>query len=145
MRTLLFHAGLPLLLGTLVYMAWRPPTLWLFVGIDAIGLSAATDRLRQWLGPLRSALPAWFIYTLPAACWAYALSAAIMITWRDAGARFRVIAAVGVFLLVVASELAQRWSAVPGIFDPRDLTLDAAASLLAIAVLWTGPGETRPS
>ncbi|EKE77408.1 hypothetical protein [Gallaecimonas xiamenensis] len=118
LRLGLWLIALPLLLGVLCYLCWRPTTLfeiWLAGHWPTLGAALADLRHQlalPWL-PLLSPSLADF-------CWAFALAATLVLLGQHRP---------WLALLVAASaELAQRPGWLPGTFD----WLDLAALLLAV-------------
>lgn len=116
-RKLLFWVILPLLLGAVSYLFWRPPTEAEFVFRDLMG----------WAEPQRRYAPCsfgWVSDVWADACWAFALYAALRIMARIRLPWLALVAALGF-------EAAQHLQHVSGTFDYKDQLAIVAAILLA--------------
>ena len=125
------HLLLPLLAGFTVYVLWRPPTLWLFVWLDHIGLANLVSVARDSLGGVGELLPGVVLYNLPAACWAYSFCASICLIWRGAAGLQPQVAFATALVVVAVGEAVQVIDVVPGVFDWRDLVADLLAGTAA--------------
>lgn len=107
--------------AVLLYIAFRPPSLYLFTWIDALGLSGTVETIRSFAALWRPSFPFVAVYSLP-----FALGLMGYLLWIGAlweGSRKHVRYswyAVGV-ATAMGSELIQLMSWVPGRFDPMDL------------------------
>lgn len=127
-----FHVFLPLLVGGMLYLCWRPQDILLFEWVAVLGMSDIVLSLRHIAGPTPDWAPASFIGSAPAALWQYSLSAALLLVWRRRLTRESVgWIALG---LVVAwlAEIGQSIGCVPGAFDLGDLIFPLLAAGLAV-------------
>ena len=127
------HVLLPLFLGGVVYILWRDPNLLMFRWFGAAGLGPAIDWLRVGTASAQTALPHWFIYSLPDGLWVYALTALMMFVWHGVRSLPLKIFWLSLGLLIGAgSELAQLAGILPGAFDPIDLVVCLIAPAAAL-------------
>jgi hypothetical protein len=135
-RKLLFfsiHVLLPLFLGGVVYILWRDPNLLMFRWFGAAGLGPAIDWLRVGTASAQTALPHWFVYSLPDGLWVYALTALMIFVWSGVRSIPLKIFWLSLGLLIGAgSELAQLAGILPGAFDPIDLVVCLIAPAAAL-------------
>lgn len=59
------HVLVPLAIGGAIYVSWRAPTLLVFKWARALGLAPAVTEWRATVEPLRNAMPAWALFSLP--------------------------------------------------------------------------------
>ena len=127
---LMLHAAAPLALGVLVYLVARP-----------------SPRVFRWLGasevPHLRGLPRFVVGQLPDAAWAYALTATVLLVWRDGSPRARAAWGAVAVVTAIGWELGQRAHLVPGRFDPADLVASVVACLVAVALLGRGAHPLR--
>jgi hypothetical protein len=143
LRSLLLHVLLPLTVGGLIYLLFRAPGLHVFGWMGALGFGPFVAWSQAWASGLGLAPPAWVLYTLPDAVFAYSATACMAVIWRGAPglARYAWMAAgAGLGLLV---ELAQLAGAFPGTFDPLDMLSCCVAAVVALA-LTHQPLESSP-
>jgi hypothetical protein len=65
--------------------------------------------------------PEWLVSTWPDALWTFAMTAAVLLVWRDGAVRGRVAWALLALIVALAHEGAQLFRLVPGTFDARDV------------------------
>lgn len=114
----------------LIYLAFRAPALRLFTWADALGLSAAVAELRAVARD--HAPPDWVLFSLPDALWQLAFAFTLFRLSRGARAVERAAWCAAPVAIGLGLELGQAAGAVPGTFDPVDLTL----SIAAVGVAW---------
>lgn len=120
---------MPVVVGGLIYVAFRSQDHLLFHWANALGLTPAVSWLRAAAAPLSPPL-GWILYSLPDGLWLYAFAFFMASTWCERSleaSAWRLLP----LALAVGSELAQVVGALPGTFDPMDLLTYAVAFLLA--------------
>ena len=117
-------ASVAIAIGSLLYIAGRPPTLRLFAWANDLGLDPIVMALRDALAPAVVRLPDAILLSLPFALWVFAFTALI----RD---RRWLPVAPG---LAIGAELGQALGVVPGTFDPVDLAFVAVFAAAGILV-----------
>lgn len=122
-----------LLLGTLIYLAARPTSLYVFTWLDYLGLHRAAIDVRNWFSTGAAHFHGWLLWSLPAGLWVFSGTLAMrVIWWRDKSwggyLWFSTIPLLG-----IVSELGQL-GVVPGTFDPVDIVTYGMASLIAVSV-----------
>jgi hypothetical protein len=128
----LVAATVPILLGGLVYLAFRPDSLLMFHWAAAAGLDPVVDAFRTVAAPHRP--HELLVNSAPAGLWALSCTAWLRIVWSGATvAQIAPLLAVPA-LVGVGSEVAQALSVCPGTFDPVDMTLYLAGSLVGAAL-----------
>lgn len=127
----LWNMLVPLLMGTVLYILFRPDTyitsfFYRLSGMEENGLGDVIV-LPGWLGALCRNF-------LPDILWAYALTFGVGVVWRDAGG-FPVFTVIICALFEVAFELGQGMGLWVGTFDWWDIGLEICATVLAALIL----------
>jgi hypothetical protein len=147
-RAVLFmgaHVVAPIVLGSLIYVLWRSPTLRVFRWLGGVGLGPAVEWARDVAEPLGAVLPSWLLYSLPDGLWVYAVTAFMAWTWMPARPKdpdtadaeprpvgWAAVPWLGAGLGIgCGTELLQAIGAFPGTFDAIDLLLSAVAGAVA--------------
>lgn len=126
------HILLPLTVGGLLYILFRDNGLLMFQWFDTLGIADTIDQTRTLTLQYKQAVPAWTIYSLPDALWSYSLTTALIFNWKRI---FNKSSALWILIgatIAPFSEIAQHFGLLQGTFDPIDLTLCLAASILAL-------------
>jgi len=120
-RICFYLATVCLLLGSVIYVFFRPTTLLMFHWADSLGLSGAIGTMRAWVHGVDRHLPIWIVYSLPFALWVSSYLFFIRgIWWRSAfWARHTWFWCIPV--IAITAELCQSIRIVPGNFDRVDL------------------------
>src|SRR5262249_40613907 len=106
----------PLLVGALVYVAWRTTDVRLVTWLP----SSLVLTLRTSIGKLP--LPGFLLGSAPDLAWGWAFGAAMGLVWRDRPLAKAKASWLGAASLVAAwAEVGQLWQLPPGRFDPIDL------------------------
>lgn len=123
-----------MLLGGLLYVAYRPPSLLMFRWFEAIGLGPAVASIRIAASELHPP-PTWAIGSLPYALWLLSGLLVLACIWRGS-AGFAPLGWMGLLVAIaVGGELGQWLGAVPGTFDPVDLAFVLAACMAPMPLL----------
>ena len=124
-------ASLLIVGGGIIYVCYRPLSLWFFFWVGASEKS-------KTLMSIRSAapdIPGWCIYALPDGLWAVAYGIFIGAIWN-----FEYPACISVAMLIpaigIVSEFLQAFHLLPGTFDWVDLTMYFSGGLLAWAYIY---------
>ena len=130
-------AGLALLVGGLLYLAYRPTTLYLFEWVEAIKFGSCVDGLRLFVREHNLTLPAALIYSVPHGLWTYAFLLALTPIWVH-GLNNLFMSRVWLSLPLVVSvlpEILQATPFFPGTFDWTDLTVNVTGFLAGVATI----------
>lgn len=122
------HVLVPLLLGVVIYVAWRTTDVTL-VGWMPIAIVHA---LRSTLGALP--LPRVVAGSAPDLAWAWAFGAALALVWRGSAWRAKAPWLALGLLLAACAEVGQLWGVPPGTFDVVDLLAIVVGYVLGVAV-----------
>jgi hypothetical protein len=128
-------ASIALVTGGMVYVLWRSDSLLMFSWFEAGGAIGLVHLVRQNVSAYRSALPGWFIFSLPQALWLFSGIIYFHCIWGDTGALGYKLWMGAFVTIAVAFEAGQLLAFVPGCFDVYDVLLLAVACLSAWAVL----------
>ena len=88
-KQLFFGHILTLLIGGLIYIAFRTDSLLMFKWFSALSLDNIINELRLTTMKLSPSLPNWFLYSLPDGLWIFSYVALIMTIWRNEINRIR--------------------------------------------------------
>jgi hypothetical protein len=135
---------LPILLGTLIYVIWRPLGLRVFQWADAVGIHAPVAALRLHGSRVRPHVPDFVLFSLPDGLWAYGFVASLCIIWPvPRPPAFRVWALLAA-AAILGPEVAQGFGIVPGTFDVADLLASFFGICLALMIVGQrGPWPVR--
>jgi hypothetical protein len=125
---------LPVIVGALIYLAWRSTDLWVFRWMETLGLDQYVRRLRTVAVPLRQYMPSFVLFSLPDGLWTYGLIASLRLVWRSENCRAAYSWVGLATALSVLPELGQAVGLVPGTFDLADLLAMTSAVLCAMAI-----------
>lgn len=106
-----------LLIGGMLYIAFRTKTLLMFTWAELLGLDSCVDTLRHYAVKFN---PPYFLkYCLPNALWlsSYIIMANTLI--RQGSSKFFWI--ISLPLIAIIFEILQKWNVIPGVFDIWDL------------------------
>jgi hypothetical protein len=121
-QILLGHIG-TLLLGGLIYILFRTPTLKMFDWYDSIGLSTSLNTLRHYASPVVNHIPNWFLYSLPDGLWIFSYISLMLFIWRNSVSFKNIFWILIIPTLAISSEIGQLFGLVSGTFDFADLLL----------------------
>lgn len=124
----------PVIIGGVIYVLWRTPTLLMFRWFDAVGLSHSIRDARSATAWLADHIPAWILYSWPDAAWAATGVLLFAAIWSGSQLRVRHIWVFLTPAIGVSSELAQRFHLVPGTFDTTDLIACILSTLLSVYI-----------
>jgi len=121
-KQLFFGHIVTLLIGGLIYVAFRTDSLLMFKWFSALSLDNVINELRLTTMKLSPSLPNWFLYSLPDGLWIFSYVALIMTIWRNQINRISIFWILIIPVLAIGSEVGQFYYLVPGTFDFVDLT-----------------------
>ena len=132
-RFFVMHIALPLVLGGLIYLSWRSPSLLMFQWANSLRLDGAVAALRTGAAPFEASVPGWVQNSVPDGLWVYAYTAFLGRIWRDRSPWLALPAA-----LALGGELGQAVGLVPGVFDVVDVLLMSVAAGAALFASFRG-------
>lgn len=119
-----------LILGSAIYVFFRPTTLLMFHWADALSMAQSVEVMRASMSRFERLLPAWFVFSLPFALWVLSYLFFIEAVWAHSQSRAGFIWFWCIPLIAICAELAQIKHIIPGRFDWGDLT----AIIIAIII-----------
>lgn len=142
-RAIALQVLLPLVVGVLIYVAWRREEVLVVSWLPASTVRAARSGLGGW------GVPRLILASGADAAWGWAFGAAIGLVWRGRRTRARTFWLVLGGAAAAYAELGQLWGLPPGTFDIVDLAaIVGAYALAAFLVLRSAsddPGLGDPS
>ena len=133
-RQIIIGHFLTVLLGGLIYIAFRQDTLKMFNWFDSINLSAVISKLRLFTLPLSDYLPNWFLYSLPDGLWLFSYLSVLLVVWDNVISKHNIHWLLLVSVVAIFSEIGQFFKIVPGTFDIFDLIFYLGGTVLPILI-----------
>jgi hypothetical protein len=124
-----------LFLGLILYILFRPTTLLMFHWADALGLTGSIGTMRTWVNGFDRYLPTWIVYSLPFALWISSCLFFIKGIWWNSTSLVRHAWFWCIFLIAIATELAQSICIIPGRFDRVDLITIILGTILSFVTI----------
>ncbi len=131
--------GVPLILGGLIDIAFRPASLWMFAWARTLGLGASVEAFRALARPFGHFVPAFVTFSLPDGLWALSLCSLTGVIWRDRLTGASAPWLIASPLIAIGSEIGQGFGLVPGTFDVADLLALVVACALGSRRLFLHP------
>jgi hypothetical protein len=123
-----------LLLGSALYVFFRPTTLLMFQLADALGLTSSIGVMRDWMAGFDCYLPKWIIFSLPFALWVSAYLLFINSIWMNSTSLSRHVWFWCIPLVAIIAELAQIKHIIPGTFDVTDFVVIIVAIIFGFSL-----------
>lgn len=136
MLKVLKHVAIPISLGALIYISFRPTNLTVFEWLDRVQLLPLAITIREFIGSNVRFLPDWIKYCFPDALWTYSFTAALAIGVNNGLSKTR----LSMYLLLpiglgVFSEIAQLIGCLSGTYDNMDILSYTLGGLFAYTLL----------
>ena len=128
-------ATFPLLLGGLIYLAFRPDYLVMFTWVDTIGLSQPIAWLREYADMYRHMVPDMVIYVFPNGLWLLSYCLLVSLVWSGQSKSSAIGWVMLLTLLGVISEILQYCEIIRGTFDWADLLVYVVASVAGLLII----------
>lgn len=119
-----------LVIGSAIYVFFRPPTLLMFHWADSLLLTKLICTMRTYVHGFDKYLPVWIVYSLPFALWVSSYLFFIRAVWWNSTSRVHHAWFWSIPLIAIGAELAQSIYIIPGHFDLIDLITIIFASVL---------------
>lgn len=136
MRFNILNTLISLLFAVVIYLLFRTKV---YMFIDQGHFPVLHDvfkGIQVYFKPLKAALPAWVIYSLPDGLWTYSFTSFFVLHFRfEPLTRLKIFALAFTPLLSISFEVGQHFQLFPGTFDFVDLFFDFAGSLLPFFLL----------
>lgn len=124
----LLHSIFPLFIGGSIYLLFRPDVLLMFRWVETLHFAGPIGALRENTISYVDQIPAWCLFSLPAACWTYSLMASFRLLWQDGPSPQRRYWLCVAVTFAISSEIGQLTGYIPGHFE----ALDIASTIVAI-------------
>jgi len=115
LQRVLLLVVVPLVLGAVVYVAWRPADVVLVSSLPAAIVGALHATLGAWHPPRV------VVDSAPDLAWAWAFGAALALVWRAPPWRAKAPWLAAGLVVAASAEIGQLWGVPPGTFDVVDL------------------------
>lgn len=112
-------ALIPVLFGGLIYLLYRPKSIFLFEILNKMGGSTTIDIVRNKVEQIH--LPDFVVYSLPAGLWTVSYLMAMYLCTKQLNKKMRLSLALPLPISAVVLEFMQQFGLCPGIFDICDL------------------------
>ena len=134
MRKLIFLSILSILLGGVIYIAFRSSSIILFKWIDYIVLIDPVENLRIVTLPYKEYLPKWFLYSLPDGLWMFSYSCIVLVIWKRKITKYSLLWLLSLPMISILFEVLQYYNYFNGTFDIVDIFFFLMGSLLPILI-----------
>ena len=109
---------IPIIVGGILYLAYRRNTLLMFTWFKNIGLSECINQLRHFAS--QHPLPEWFVFSLPNGLWALSFVSYVMI-FAGSNRTLKYICMFIAVNIILDFEILQGFKIISGTFDIVDL------------------------
>ena len=130
-KTYILLSALLISIGELVYILYRPLTLYMFKPLEVMGLLDDVRALRSahWLPPIET-VPEWVVYSLPDGMWLLSYMFAMEFIWNNDGKHIRLFFVWAMPVAIIAHEFCQLMGLASGTWDILDLTSYSIAIII---------------
>ena len=118
-RQLIYGAIVPLTIGIILYLLFRPTTIFLFRLTEMVGLKNIIEHLRSEI--IQGKMPDWIIYNVPDGLWSFALTTTMLQHWENKVDLNNTFWIIFIPLFGISLELFQKWHLISGTFDMADI------------------------
>ena len=132
-KQLLFGHILPLMIGGLIYLAFRSDTLLMFKWANAMSLDSSIIFLRE-LNLSNNLLPEWFLYSLPDGLWMFSYISLTLLVWGNKITMQNVFWIFIIPIIAIFSEIGQALQFIPGTYDTTDLIFYGLGTILPLII-----------
>jgi len=112
---------LPLIIGGLIYISFRPETLLMFDFFSTLSIDAPIEYLRENTMGLKQYFPDWFLFSLPDGLWVFSYVSLVLLIWNNTISKHNIFWIILIPIIAVLSEFGQYIKIIPGTFDELDL------------------------
>lgn len=130
-KTYILLSALLISIGELVYILYRPLTLYMFKPLELMGLLDDVRALRSahWFPPIET-VPEWVVYSLPDGMWLLSYMFAMEFIWNNDGKHIRLFFVWAMPVAIIAHEFCQLMGLASGTWDILDLTSYSIAIII---------------
>ena len=136
---------LSMLLGGIIYLLWRSPTLLMFSWCRSLGIYGIVLQMRSSLEFVKEYLPSWFFYSLPQALWCFSGLCSIHAVWIKNNGMHEPFWIALTLMMPLMTEIFQFFHVIPGTYDIVDLFLIVVLFLLFELIVTIFNGELKSS
>lgn len=115
----LLLSALSMILGGLIYIAFRKESLRMFTWFEDLGISLQVHTFRSWLAPTHDHIPYTIIYSLPNALWYLSGMLAFSQLWKNENEKWFWIFTVSI--IAFGAEFGQAFRVIEGAFSISDV------------------------
>lgn len=119
-------------IGSALYILFRPRTLLMFYWADSLGLTKSIDTMRRFAHGFDGYLPTWIVCSLPFALWVSSYLFFVRGIWWNSTSLVSDAWFWCIPVVAIAAELAQSVHIIPGHFDLVDLITIILATVLGL-------------
>jgi hypothetical protein len=132
-----WHVIIPILFGSLIYIAYRPKSLLVFNWLNALQLSWFVSIIRNFLGVIHA--PYFILYSLPDGLWVYSFSYCCFLIWNNKLSSYQAFFWIFLpFCIGIGSEFLQLFNIIQGTFSISDIIAYIGALSLIIFQYFQG-------
>ena len=130
-KTYILLSALLISIGELVYILYRPLTLYMFKPLEQMGLLDDVRALRSahWFPPIET-VPEWVVYSLPDGMWLLSYMFAMEFIWNNDSKHIRLFFVWAMPVAIIAHEFCQLMGLASGTWDILDLTSYSIAIII---------------
>lgn len=138
----LFNAKIiiPLIVGGLIYVFFRSPSLLMFKWFHQIGIAEIILNIKDQYKVPSNWLINWCIYSLPDGLWLYSLTAFMLVLWREESSKIKYLFIFGGAIIAFGQKIGQAFHLFKGTFDLNDIIAYILAILIAFITIKKGEG-----
>lgn len=125
-------ALLPIILGGLIYILWRPVDAVFFEWIKMLGFEEMLHWREHNFSEFSSYSPQWIIYSLPDGLWAFSYTFIIIRIWSGINSKIKFFWIATIPLFIIGLEVLQLTNLVRGTFSIPDLIVSVFGILFGI-------------
>lgn len=127
---------IPLIIGGLLYITYRPLGLKMFNWFRLIGIEKLILEFREVFSLYTPS--DFFIYNLPYGLWSFSLSILLIMIWEFKLKKSLLLYLTISLFIVIGPELLQYFNTIPGTFDLIDILTNSVCFLSPIFVFYFG-------
>ena len=143
MKKNLLISFLSLLIGVLIYLAFRSTDIILFEFLNYFGLKNLIYDFRHFTYDFKFILPNWFLYSLPDGLWLFSYQCIVLTIWKFSINNSSLIWLLILPVLFILVEFLQLYDVLKGTFDWFDILFFIFGSLLPIIINKKYINETK--
>ncbi|ACB84399.1 hypothetical protein [Natranaerobius thermophilus] len=124
---------IPLIIGSMIYIGWRPESTLMFFWFDRVGLLELIMQLRELLSYYT--IPDWLLYWGPNGLWTLSFTAIMGFIWFTDEPKLGKLWLLVPIIFGITIELGQLMNILPGTFCYGDLIAHGIGAFTAFIIL----------